>query len=133
MVRAGHGKGVFGTAYALASWHLHGLEAQVNRDLRRAVALLRESAAEGDSDGAMDLAICYETGKGVRCSQRRAFLLYLQAALAEDRKPADVTIYSRRERYEEVGRCCWYGIGVATDRRAARLWLAAADRLSVSS
>jgi uncharacterized protein len=112
--RLGHAK----ATYALATWHLFGKEPFVRRDYDEAVRLLRLAAAAGVPDAMYDLAVCYEKGKGVAKDEREAFENYLRAAIRDDAK----AIFA-------VGRCLFWGIGVAQDQHIARLWLDRADEL----
>lgn len=114
LLEAAHEAGDARAAYALATWYLHGKFFEKN--MRRAVALLRE-ATEGDvPDALYDLALCYENGEGVRRNAAKAVELYLRAALLGETQ----SVY-------EVGRCYYYGIGVEKDRRIARVWLDRAE------
>lgn len=99
-------------AYALGTWHLHGKGAVVQKNLAKAVPLLREATNAEHAEAAYDLAVCYEKGVGVRKSEKKAAALYLKAALLGERQ----SIY-------EVGRCYWHGLGVKKDRPIARVWL----------
>jgi len=107
-------------AYALGTWYLHGQEDLVERNLTRAVALLREAAQANHPDALHDLAVCYAKGAGVRRSDSRAVELYLRAALYGDKQSA-----------YEVGRCYWHGTGVQRDRRVARIWLEYAEQFGI--
>ncbi|HEV7920158.1 MAG TPA: tetratricopeptide repeat protein [Thermoanaerobaculia bacterium] len=118
LLEAAHEAGDARATYALATWYLHGK--YFDKNLRRAVALLRE-AAEGDvPDAVYDLAVCYEQGEGVARNERRAVELYVKAALLGEKQ----SVY-------EVGRCYYYGIGVEKNRRIARVWLDRAKQLRV--
>jgi TPR repeat protein len=66
-----------------------------------------------------DLAVCYETGKGVGKSLKRAFQHYMQAAQQGHDKAA-----------HSVGRMYFHGIGVRKDRAAADIWLDRAEALA---
>lgn len=76
-----------------------------------AVVLLKKAAAKGIADAAFDLAVSYERGEGILKDQSRAFQLYKKAA----------QLGSHQSEYE-IGRCCFYGIGVPKDRRRAAVW-----------
>lgn len=106
--------------YALATWYLFGQKGVVEKDLRRAVVMLREAAAANHADALHDLAVCYAKGAGVRRSDRKAAELYLRAALEGDKQSA-----------YEMGRCYWHGIGVQRDRRVARTWLDYAEQFDI--
>jgi TPR repeat protein len=112
-------KGDASAAYALGTWHLHGKHVKV--DMRRGAVLLKQAAAANIPEALYDLAVCYEKGAGVRESEKKAYELYLRAALWGDRQ----SIY-------EVGRCLFYGIGADRNRRLARFWLTRAKSLGLS-
>jgi uncharacterized protein len=103
-------------AYALATWYLHGTHVQKN--LSKAVKLLRIAAKANIAEALYDLAVCYEDGGGVRKSLKRAYALYVAAALWGDRQ----SVY-------EVGRCLFYGLGTKQDRGLSRIWLDRAEAL----
>ena len=67
------------------------------------------------------LAISYEKGLGVKKGKKRAFDLYLKAALR-----------NHHQSVEEVARCYWFGIGVNSNKRVARIWYERAKELGVS-
>lgn len=69
------------------------------------------------SSAYFDLAVCYETGNGIKKSDRKVFECYLNAALAGDRQ----AVY-------EVGRCYYYGIGISKNKRMADIWLRQAEK-----
>ena len=97
-------------AYALGSWYLNGRH--VEKDPQRAVGYL-EMAARGDiADAYYDLAVCLETGLGTRRNLRRAARHYLDAALLGDAQSA-----------YEIGRCFFFGIGVAKDEEIGMTWI----------
>jgi uncharacterized protein len=106
--------------YALGTWYLYGREDLIEKDLTRAVAMLREAAEANCSDALHDLAVCYAKGVGVKRSDYKAAELYLQAALHGDKQSAF-----------EMGRCYWHGIGVQRNRRIARVWLDYAELFEI--
>lgn len=105
-------------AYAMGSWYLHGHI--FDKDVKKALSLLREAVKGGVSDAMFDLAIALEVGTGVRKNPSEAFRLYVSAALHGDKQ----AIY-------EVGRCYYHGIGVTQERKLARVWLDKARELGV--
>jgi uncharacterized protein len=105
-------------AYALGTWYLHGKGDLIPKDLAKAVPLLREAAENDHAEAAYDLAVCYETGSGVRRSEKTAARQYLKAALLGDPQ----SIY-------HVARCYQHGIGVKRDRPIAALWYDRAEKL----
>lgn len=102
--------------YALATWYLFGNHVEKNLD--KAVFLLKRASMKKHSSALYDLAVCYEEGKGVRKDEKEAFRLYLQAALRSD-----------TQSFHEVGRCYYYGIGVEENRIIADIWLERAEEL----
>ena len=68
-----------------------------------------------------DLAVCYEKPAGVAENLEKAFELYVKAALHGD-----------KQSFHEVGRCYYYGIGVAQNRNLADTWLERAKEFGVS-
>jgi TPR repeat protein len=110
--------GSMDACYALATWFLHGTH--VKKDMKKAISLLKISAAKKHSDALYDLAVCYEEGKGIEKDERKAFLSYLEAALYGD----DQSNY-------EVGRCYYYGVGIIEDKQIAGVWLDKAESLGI--
>ena len=106
--------------YALAAWHLYGRDPVVEKDLGKAVSLLKEAANANHPDALHDLAVCYAKGAGIRQSEKKAALYYLRAAVYGDKQSA-----------YEVGRCYWHGLGVTRDRNAARVWLDYAEKFDI--
>lgn len=107
-------------AYALATWYLFG-HGGYPQDLRKAVKLLRIASKAHVPSAHFDLAVCYETGRGVRKSEASAYRHYLAAAL-----------YGDADAFHEVGRCLYHGIGSARDRKSAAVWLDRAELIEVS-
>lgn len=105
--------------YALATWHLYG-HAGYAKNLRKAVQLLKHAANSDVTAAHFDLAVCYETGEGVKKNEARAYLHYLAAALNGD-----------LDSLGEVGRCLFHGIGTTRDRKAAEVWFRRADAMNV--
>jgi hypothetical protein len=112
--RLGHAK----ATYALATWHLFGREPFIKRDYEEAARLLQLAASAGVPDAMYDLAVTYEKGRGIAKNEREAFEYYLRAAIRDDAK----AIFA-------VGRCLFWGIGVAQDQHIARIWLDRAEEL----
>ena len=105
--------------YALATWHLCG-HAGYTKNLRKAVQLLKLAADVDVAAAHFDLAVCYETGEGVRKNDAKAYLHYLAAALNGD-----------LDAIGEVGRCLFHAVGTGRDRKAAEVWFRLADALGV--
>jgi len=72
------------------------------------------------SEALSDLAKSMEKGEGVQIDLKRAFELYVDAALR-----------GHHGSVFEVGRCYYYGIGVSEDRSCADIWLERAEELGV--
>jgi len=109
-------------AYALATWRLHGKEPYVKRDVKEAVRLLKIAADDGVPEALYDLAVCYQNGEGVRENDRKAFDLYLRAALKGE---VDSVV--------EVARCLKYGRGVERNLLASRAFLDHAADMSAGT
>lgn len=107
-------------AYALATWYLDGKGEFVPRNVAKGVQLLREAVDGNQADAAYDLAVCYETGEGVRKSEKKAVRLYLKAALLGEKQSLN-----------ELGRCYWHGLGVKRDRSIARVWFDEAEKFDI--
>jgi len=105
-------------AYALATWYLWGKKPYVQPDHKAAVRLLRTAVAAGNPDAMWDLAVCYDNGNGVRINERKAFELYLSAALRGD---ASATM--------ELARRYHWGSGTPRDRSVSKIWLERAKEL----
>lgn len=106
-------------AYALGTWYLHG--AHVKKDIAKGTELLRQAATENVLSALYDLAVSHENGIGTKKNARKAYELYLGAA-----------IWGHQQSYYEVGRCLFYGIGVRRSRAFAAVWLDRAKDLGVS-
>lgn len=118
MLRQAIDAGSARAAYALATWYLHGKDDVVEQDYAEAVRLLRIAAEVHLPSALYDLAACYANGEGVDKDPRKAFELYLRAALHGD----DDAVF-------KVGRAYYYGFGVAKNRRVANIWLDRAEEL----
>lgn len=82
------------------------------------VKLLKIAATLQVPEAIFDLAVCYESGKGVNKSPKKAFELYLIAALNGD-----------LDSMVSVGRCYYYGIGIEKNIRISKIWLDKAQGL----
>lgn len=119
LLEEAHIQGDRRATYALATWYLFG-HGTYPRNLRKAVGLLKLAAETDIAAAHFDLAVCYETGEGVRESAPTAFRHYLAAALNGD-----------NDSLPQVGRCLFYGIGVKRDRMTAEIWFRRAEALGV--
>jgi len=115
-----HRNGDVRATYALATWHLFGRDPVVEKDLDKAVSLLKQAANANHPDALHDLAVCYAKGAGIKQSEKRAVQYYLRAAVHGDKQSA-----------YEVGRCYWHGLGVTRDRNVARVWLDYAEKFDI--
>ena len=104
--------------YALATWRLFGQDGILPLDYREGARLLALAGEAGVASALYDLAISNEKGLGVRKNVKRAFALYVDAALHSD-----------PQSHEEVGRHYYWGIGIARDRRLAEIWYRRAEAL----
>ena len=119
LLEGANAKGDRRATYALATWHLYG-HAGYAKNLRKAVELLKLAASADIADAHFDLAVCYETGEGVKKNDSKAYLHYLAAALNGDLNAIG-----------EVGRCLFHGTGTTRDRKAAEVWFRRADASGV--
>lgn len=108
-------------AYALATWHLFGR--CVAKDSKKAMVLLKRATRRGSADAAFDLAISYERGGVIEKNLRRAFELFITAALRYDREQRPDQMYSFSEAAYEVARCYRHGIGTDVDKALSRMWM----------
>lgn len=102
--------------YALGTWWLHGHV--VGRDIKKGLAMIRWAASAGIPEAHFDLAVSLELGEGIRKNTTAAAHHYLRAALSGDSQAVF-----------EVGRCLYWGIGLAKDRRNAQAWFDKAAEL----
>lgn len=120
LLESGHDKGDRRATYALATWHLYG-HANYGKDSRKAIQLLKLASGADIAAAHFDLAVCYETGDGIKKNDARAYLHYLAAALNGD-----------LDSLGEVGRCLFHGVGTTRDRKAAEVWFRRADAMDVA-
>lgn len=114
-----HDQGDRRATYAMATWYLFGNEAHP-KNLHKAVQLLKLAAKADIASAHFDLAVSYEKGQGIKKNEQAAYRHYLAAALNGD-----------NDSLTEVGRCLYYGIGIARDRKAAEIWFRRAEALGV--
>jgi len=117
LLEKAHKNGDRRATYALATWYLYG-HGGCLVDLDKAINMLKVAAEANIPCAHFDLAVSYETGNGVKRNARAAYRHFLAAALNGD-----------NDSYAEVGRCLYYGIGVACDRKAANIWFERARSL----
>lgn len=120
LLKHAEGRGDVRAIYALATWHLHGKEAVVGKNLKIAIAKLKAAAQAYHADAAFDLAVCYEKGEGVRKSERRAFEYYLMSALWGDQNACF-----------EVARFFEYGMIVQKSSRICDIFMKRAEVLGL--
>jgi TPR repeat protein len=106
--------------YALGRLYLDGRAPHVRVNKRKGIALLKSAASANISDAQYDLANCYESGEGVDKDDRLAFEWYLRAAL-----------HGNAQSVWEVGRCYYFGIGIAQDRRLSDIMADRAKELGI--
>jgi len=105
-------------AYALGVWYANGTH--LEKDVNRATELFALAAEAKIKEALYDLAHSKETGKGCPVDLEAAFHLYLDSAIRGDDQAIN-----------EVGRCYFFGIGVAEDRTLANIWYDRAEELGV--
>lgn len=86
LLRKAMDEGDYRAHYAVATWYLHGR--QVERNVTKAVRLLKQAAGHDVPEAAFDLAICYEIGCGVPVDMDMAAAMYLRALRLGDRQAA---------------------------------------------
>jgi TPR repeat protein len=94
--------------YAIGTWYAFGKCLPKNE--AKAVKHFKRAARKKYGPAMFDLAVSYETGRGVQKDPSRAFSLYVQAAREGDLEAA-----------KSVYRCLYHGIGVARNRPIAEL------------
>lgn len=96
--------------YALASWYLFGNEI-VQKDEEHGILLIKTLENSNISEALFDLAVAYDYGKGVRKNSKRAFSLYMRAALLGDLSACD-----------QIAQYYAEGKIVAADKRLSQAW-----------
>jgi TPR repeat protein len=119
LLQDAHLRGDRRATYAIATWYLYG-NAVYTKNLRKAIRWLKLAVDADIASAHFDLAVSYETGQGVKKSEKSAYRHYLAAALNGDNNAVS-----------EVGRCLYHGIGTTRDRRAAEIWFRRADAVGV--
>jgi uncharacterized protein len=94
--------------YAIGTWYAFGKHVPQSDEM--AVKYFKRAARKKYGPAMFDLAMCYETERGVARDLPRAFELYVQAAREGD-KDAGTSVY----------RCLYHGIGVSRNRKLAEL------------
>jgi TPR repeat protein len=102
--------------YALATWYLFGNEV-VERDEKRGVDLLKSLEHSNIAEAIFDLAVSYDYGKSVRKSTKKAFSLYMRAALLGDKGACD-----------QIAQFYLEGKFVPHDKALAHAWRARAEQ-----
>jgi TPR repeat protein len=108
LLQESHRQGDVRATYALATWHIHGVNLPRNRSA--GIKLLRKASKGGIREAKYDLAHAYEMGIGVAKSYKKALDLYIKAA--QDGDLDSVT---------EVIRCVFYGKGILRNKELAYL------------
>lgn len=108
LLQESHRRGDVRATYALATWHIHGLNLPRNRSA--GIKLLRKASKGGIREAKYDLAHAYEMGIGVAKSHEKALDLYIRAA-----QEGDV------DSVTEVIRCVFYGKGIPRNKELAYL------------
>ncbi len=102
--------GNYKAAYAIGTWYLFG--EYVKKNFATAFTYLKYAADGGVADACIDLAVSYETGKGVKKDKHQAFIYYLKAFFLGHKKAS-----------YEVGRHYYYGLSVPKNIEIAKVWL----------
>lgn len=105
--------------YALGTWHFSGVHGFIENKAE-AIRLWEIAAAKKVPEALFDLAVSYETGIGIKVNLRKAFSLYVDAALRGDHQ----AVFA-------VGRCYFYGIGTSKNKLLADIWFDKAEELGV--
>ncbi|WP_185813544.1 SEL1-like repeat protein [Xanthomonas sp. SS] len=107
LLEEAHTHGDKRATYALGTWHFHGQF--FNKDEKRGFSLMLEAAENFVPDACFDVAVSYETGKGVRKSLKKAGIYYFRAMMLGEKQSV-----------AEVGRLFYWGIGVPENRGIAK-------------
>lgn len=70
--------------YAIATWLLAGKDGVLSKDPEKAMVLLKEIENANIAEANFDLALAYDAGDFIRKNEKRAFRLYVRAALLGD-------------------------------------------------
>lgn len=108
LLQESHRQGDVRATYALATWHIHGVNLPRNRST--GIKLLRKASKGGIREAKYDLAHAYEMGIGVAKSHKKALDLYIKAAQDGD-----------ADSVAEVIRCVFYGKGIPRNKELAYL------------
>lgn len=103
--------------YAVANWHLNGMDGVVEKDPRAALILLRELERSFIAEALFDLAWFYDLGKFVRKNEHRAFSLYMRAALL-----------GHSESCRQISEFYREGVLVGHDAKLAKAWATRAEQ-----
>ncbi|MDR1346717.1 MAG: sel1 repeat family protein [Bacteroidales bacterium] len=91
-------------AYALATWYFFGKH--MRKNYKKAFDLIQIAVEQEPSQlSCYNIAVSYESGKGTVKNLEKAFHYYLLSAL-----------YGYKPAVLEVGRCFYYGIGIAKNK-----------------
>lgn len=94
--------------YAIGTWYAFG--EWLPQSDEKAAKHFKRAARKNYGPALFNLAVCFETGRGVRKDLSRAFGGYVRAAREGDVEAA-----------HSVYRCLYYGIGVPRDKAIAEL------------
>lgn len=108
LLRESHRQGDVRATYALATWHIHGVNLPRNRSA--GIKLLGKASKGGIREAKYDLAHAYEMGIEVAKSYEKALNLYIKAAQ-----------YGDADSVAEVIRCVFYGRGIPKNKELAYL------------
>jgi uncharacterized protein len=85
LLQASNDAGDARARYAIATWHLFG-NSLIEKNEAYGVKLLKSLQTSNVAEAIFDLAVSYDLGRSVRRDARKAFSLYMQAALLGDRE-----------------------------------------------
>ena len=104
-------------AYALGTWYFFGSNG-IRKNKKKSIELWNISAESKIPDALFDLAVCYEKGVVVERNLRKAFLLYMDAAVRGDKQ----AVFA-------VGRCYFFGVGVSKNIEISEIWFQRSEEL----
>lgn len=107
LLEAAHKDGDRRATYALGTWYFHGKLFDKNE--KNGFLLMLQAADSFIPDACFDVAVSYETGKGVRKNIKKAGIYYLRAMMLGEKQSIG-----------EVGRLFYWGIGFQKNRDVAK-------------
>ncbi|MDR6840310.1 tetratricopeptide repeat protein [Pseudoxanthomonas sacheonensis] len=102
-----HKSGDRWATYALGTWYFHGRF--FDKDEKKGFLLMLHAAEGFIPDACFDVAVSYETGKGIRKNLRKAGIYYFRGMMLGE-----------KQSIAEVGRLFYWGIGLPKNRDIAK-------------